>query len=86
MKIFKSTKSFLITADNILELGANFRLWFAIEPLFGDYNWQGRLVGFVIRSVRIIATLGVYLAVLMLGVATILAWLALPVYIFILIF
>ena len=86
VRIFKNTRSFLVTADNALELGANLRLWFAVEPLFGDYNWQGRLVGFVIRSARIITTLMVYLAVLVLGIVAVLAWLALPAYIFILIF
>lgn len=84
--MLKNTRSFLIAADNILELGANLRLWFAIEPLFGDYNWQGRLVGFLIRSVRVVVTLVVYLAILGVGILATLAWLALPVYIFSLIF
>lgn len=85
-KILKNTRSFLITADNVLELGANLRLWFAIEPLFGDYNWQGRLVGFLIRGVRVVVTFAVYLAILVMGILATLAWLALPVYVFSLIF
>lgn len=85
-KILRSIKSFLITLDNILELGANLRLWFAVEPLFGDYTWAGRLTGLVLRTVRVLATVILYFIVVIIGMFLTVGWLLVPVYIFVLIF
>ncbi|MBN2585622.1 hypothetical protein JXA59_03180 [Patescibacteria group bacterium] len=77
-KILASTKSFLLTAEDILQFGANLRLWLALEPLFGDYNWRGRLIGFLFRGFRVMATLLVYLIISVIGLIAILVWWVLP--------
>ncbi|OGB75069.1 hypothetical protein A2810_00915 [candidate division Kazan bacterium RIFCSPHIGHO2_01_FULL_49_10] len=77
-KIFAHTKSLLLTAEDIFQFGANLRLWLAIEPLFGDYNWRGRLIGFIFRGFRVLATLIVYLVILLIGLVAALLWWMLP--------
>lgn len=77
-KILDSTKSFLLTAEDVLQFGANLRLWLAIEPLFGDYNWRGRVIGFLFRGVRVAATLTVYLLIGLVGLAATIMWWVLP--------
>jgi hypothetical protein len=73
-KILANTKSFLLTAEDVLQFGANLRLWLAFEPLFGDYNWRGRLIGFLFRGIRVLATLLVYLIVSSFGLAIVVTW------------
>lgn len=77
-KILDGTRSFLLSAEDVLRFGANLRLWLAVEPLFGDYNWRGRLIGFIFRGVRVIATLVVYLLIGITGMVLILIWWILP--------
>jgi hypothetical protein len=84
-KILVNTRSFLLTAEDVLQFGANFRLWLAIEPLFGDYNWRGRLIGFIFRGFRIFATLLVYLIISAIGLAAAMVWWMLPWLIFMMI-
>lgn len=48
------------------------------RPLFQDYTWQGRLIGLLIRLVRIAAGLVLYLFVAVLGAVLYLVWLAFP--------
>ena len=72
--IFNVFKLILLTVDDSLDLGSNIRLWVAIEPLFGDYTWQGRLSGFFLRGVRVIASTLAYLAILLLGLVSLVAW------------
>ena len=79
-------KTCLVAADDVLELGATSRLWLAIEPLFKDYTWSGRMVGFLIRGVRILVSLFVYLVILAVGILVILTWFLLPLFAIILIF
>ncbi len=77
--IFNTFKSVMIEVDDSLDLGSNIRLWLAIEPLFKDYTWQGRLSGFFLRGVRILVSTIVYLVILLLGILSIVAWLGLPI-------
>ena len=81
--ILYGTKNLLLDFDNSLQLGANLRLWLAVEPMFGDYTWSGRVTGFLLRGVRVLITLLVYLVVLVTGVLAIILWLALPFLLFI---
>jgi len=76
-KILANTKSVLLAAEDVLQFGANLRLWLAIEPLFGDYNWRGRMIGFIFRGFRVLATLIVYLLVGLVGlIATVMWWIS----------
>lgn len=84
--LLKFIKSSLIVTDDILGLGANLRLWLAIEPLFKDYTWSGRMVGFLIRGIRILASIFVYLVILIVGILVMLIWFLLPLFAIILIF
>ncbi|MFA5967251.1 MAG: hypothetical protein WC805_01910 [Patescibacteria group bacterium] len=77
--IFRATQTALLDFDNILQFEANFRLWLAVEPLFGDYTWAGRLVGLLLRGVRVLFTLVIYTGVLLLGLVIIASWWLLPV-------
>ncbi|MFA5270189.1 MAG: hypothetical protein WC400_01070 [Patescibacteria group bacterium] len=77
-KILANTRSFLLTAEDVLQFGSNLRLWLAFEPLFGDYNWRGRVVGFIFRGFRVLATLFVYLIISIVGLAAALVWWMLP--------
>jgi len=78
-KIFGFSKTLLLETDEALDLGTNIRLWLAIEPLFGDYTWQGRLSGFFLRGVRVIFSIAVYILVFLIGLIFMLMWLLLPV-------
>ncbi len=73
------TYNWLLNLDEILVLGETVRLWLAIEPLFGDYDWKGRIIGFLFRLVRIFITLVVYLGAVVVGIALLVGWLLLPV-------
>ena len=77
-KILDGTKSLLLTAEDVLQFGVNLRLWLAIEPLFGDYNWRGRVIGFLFRGVRVAATLVVYLLIGVVGLVVTITWWVLP--------
>lgn len=76
--IFQATKNVLLDFDDVLQFAANLRLWLAVEPLFGDYTWSGRLTGLLLRGVRVAATVLVYVGILGLGLLSIVGWLALP--------
>lgn len=78
-RIIVLTKEWLLDTDDVLVLGETIRLWLAIEPLFGDYNWQGRLIGFLFRFIRILISLGIYIGVAVLGLVMLIAWLLVPV-------
>lgn len=75
LRIFRWFEEFLTGIDASLQLFANLKLWLSLEPLFGDYGWKGRLVGFLLRGVRLAVTVVIYLVVIGLAVATILGWL-----------
>lgn len=74
IRIFHYFEEFVSHMDGNLKFGANLRLWLAFEPLFGDYGWRGRLVGFLFRSVRAVFTLLAYVAVICAGLAAIIFW------------
>lgn len=76
--IFSFTKEVLLNFEDSLQFGANFRLWLSIEPMFGDYTWSGRAVGFLIRGLRVIFTVFMYCLILAGGVLIILGWIMLP--------
>ena len=84
--LLRFIKSSLIATDDILRLGANLRLWVAVEPLFKDYTWSGRMVGFFIRGIRILVSILVYLVILVIGTLVVLTWFLLPLLAIILIF
>jgi len=77
-KILSSARLMLLAAEDILQFSANLRLWLAIEPLFGDYSWRGRVIGFLFRGFRMLATLAVYLIVLSVSLAFVVVWWILP--------
>ena len=76
VRIFHWFEELITSFEANLQLLANLKLWLSLEPLFGDYGWKGRLVGFLLRGVRLVVTLVLYLAVVALAVGTILGWLA----------
>ncbi|MFH0912450.1 MAG: hypothetical protein V1807_02215 [Patescibacteria group bacterium] len=77
-QIMQFTKDLLLSCDNSLQFTANLRLWLALEPLFGDYTWSGRAVGVLMRGLRVVATVAVYLVVLVLGLTAVVFWYVLP--------
>ena len=78
-KIFGWIYNTVLAADENLLIGETIRLWFAIEPMFGDYNWQGRIIGFLLRFLRIIVSIVLYILIVVVGVAFVLVWLAWPI-------
>ncbi|MBU0647727.1 hypothetical protein KJ855_00950 [Patescibacteria group bacterium] len=48
------------------------------EPLYQDYTWQGRIIGFMVRSGRIILGVIVELIVILFLGVILLLWLFLP--------
>ena len=77
--IFTRTELWLASIDDSFQLLPNLRLWLSFEPLFGDYGWRGRIIGFLFRGVRFIYSLLVMLFVLLVGIALMLLWLSLPI-------
>ncbi|MDD5605768.1 MAG: hypothetical protein PHR51_00295 [Patescibacteria group bacterium] len=69
----------ILAMDEVLVLGETFRLWIAIEPLFGDYGWQGRIIGFLFRFFRVLISLGIYFGILIVGLFCTVVWLVWPV-------
>ena len=78
-RLWKIGWGFLLTAEDNLRLFSKIRLWFALEPLFGDYGWKGRLIGFIFRGMRIIVTAALYLGLLGLAISLLIAWYLLPI-------
>ncbi len=74
IRIFHFFEDYIAGLDSNLKFGPNLRLWFRLEPLFGDYGWRGRLVGFLFRTVRLATTLFVYVAAFAIGLAGIVLW------------
>lgn len=50
------------------------------EPLYGDYSYAGRVVGFIFRMIRIVLGLFIYLILGVLGGGLYLIWITLPIY------
>ncbi len=51
-------------------------------PMFGQYDWEGRLISFFMRTIQIIARLIILFIWSILILAIFLIWLLLPIYIF----
>jgi len=51
------------------------------QPLYKDYSLIGYVLGFLFRSVRLVAASVIYAVMFLVALALYLAWLALPVYI-----
>lgn len=74
IRIFHYFEEFISTVDGNLKFGANLKLWLAFEPLFGDYGWRGRLVGFLFRTFRAIITLLTYIAIICAAIVAMILW------------
>ncbi len=74
VRLFHNFEDFISNLDGNLRLGSNLKLWLGFEPLFGDYGWRGRLVGFLFRTFRCLFTLLTYIAVIFAGILTIIFW------------
>jgi hypothetical protein len=48
------------------------------EPMYQDYTWQGRVIGFAIRSLRILLGLFVEGIIVLILAVVMLVWLVLP--------
>lgn len=80
--ILIGVRNVLVDFDEGLQLVANFRLWFAIEPMFGDYTWSGRTVGFLLRGLRVAMSLFMYVLIVVIGLGLIMGWWLLPLILF----
>lgn len=65
--------------DKQLALKITFRHW--LKPLYQDYTVLGYILGFILRTLRIIAGGAVYLAVIVAAAALYILWAILPPYI-----
>lgn len=50
------------------------------RPIFQDYDWQGRIIGFFLRLARILLAVFVYFLTFLLYVVVYLLWLAFPIF------
>jgi len=73
------TVNFLEYLDRRLALKITFRNWF--KPLYQDYTILGYTLGFLFRTLRIIASGIIYFFVIAIAAAIYIAWAALPIYI-----
>ncbi|HCR42270.1 TPA: hypothetical protein DIV45_02845 [Patescibacteria group bacterium] len=80
--ILIGTKNVLVDFDEGLQLVANFRLWLSVEPMFGDYTWSGRAVGFLLRGARLAMTVLIYILIAGIGLSLIIGWWLLPLILF----
>ncbi|KKT86168.1 MAG: hypothetical protein UX26_C0023G0007 [Parcubacteria group bacterium GW2011_GWC1_45_9] len=72
---------FLGTLDKNFAVLINARLW--LQPLYGDYSPVGRILGPILRSLRIFSGVAVYSLILLLAFFLWLGWiLVLPAAIF----
>lgn len=73
-RLFLAGWNIFLATDDTLRLASNAKLWLAFEPMFGDYDWKGYLVGFFLRGIRVMASVLAYVAVLALVIALPIAW------------
>jgi len=78
--LFRTWGRILILINNGISLALNIRMFFV--PLFHDFTWVGRGMGFVYRFLRIILGTLVFFFALLLGLVVNLAWFFLPLFIF----
>jgi len=65
--------SFLAILDKNFAVAINARLW--LQPLYGDYSPVGRILGPILRTIRIIFGSSVYAAVFVFAGLIWIAWL-----------
>ncbi len=51
------------------------------EPLYGDYSFVGRILGFIFRFIRIVGGGALYLAIFAVAIILYLIWMLVPAYI-----
>ena len=66
--------------DRFFALRINFRLLF--KPLYQDYTIVGRVLGFVLRSIRVAAASVIYFLVIVIATTVYFFWALIPVLIF----
>lgn len=84
VEIIKKGWRFFIERERAL----GFRVWLKniLVPMYGQYDMAGRIISFFIRLVQVIAR-GIFLIFwLVLVIASILLWLAVPIFLFIALF
>lgn len=54
---------------------------FLFQPLYGDYSVIGYILGFIFRSIRLIAGILIYAVLLVIYLALYLVWIAIPPYV-----
>ena len=76
--ISRQTVNVLEILDRRLAFRISLRYW--LKPLYQDYTPLGYVLGFILRTFRIIAGGFVYISVVILAAALYLAWAAIPFY------
>ncbi len=66
-----------------IEEGLALKVWVVniFKPMFGQHDWQGKLISFFIRLIQIIFRSLIMLLVLLFFLFLFLSWLALPIFI-----
>lgn len=77
--ISRQTVNVLEILDRRLAFKVSVRYW--LKPLYQDYTPLGYILGFILRTFRVIAGGIVYLLVILLAAAVYLAWAGIPVYV-----
>lgn len=77
-KLLTCSRRLIRLADNELSLSLDIKLFFT--PLFGDFTFIGRLMGFVFRILRITFSLIVIIPLSVFAVLAPFMWLALPIF------
>lgn len=72
------TIGYLEKLDYKFALQINLRNIF--QPLYQDYSFVGHIMGFILRSLRILIALVIYAMVIIFGAILFLAWAAIPVF------
>jgi hypothetical protein len=71
------TLDYLEKLDYKFALKINFRNIF--QPLYQDYSFIGHVMGFVLRSLRILIAIVVYTVIIIISTALFLAWSLIPI-------
>ena len=69
----------IVSAGNV-SLGLSIWIKNIFKPMFGQQDWQGRLISFFLRLVQIIFRLIVFLGWIVFAVFSFLFWLAMPIF------
>lgn len=72
------------TLDRDIGLVSNLQNW--LSPLYGDYSFAGRIIGPVMRTLRIFFSLAFYFALAILFLIAYLIWIILPAAVIIMVF